>query len=213
MSELSNVNIKDYRKMTPLMYAAGENNYTLTKLLIEEGANINDQDDEGLSPIIWACQNILINPLQNLKIIKLLLEHGADPTLQEHHGNTVLHYAIEYDHMTEIIRLLIQYGTSKKNYRSDFLNIRNHEGITPLMVAALKNNLPVCELLINNGAKLACVDYDGYTVLHYCRSTNIKLKNYLKNTYEIHAVKRFSEYLFKKNHSNDIAKILKKFLY
>ena len=78
--------------------------FKLIKLLLEKGANINDQDKYGYTVLIWAC--IMNN---NIEAIKLLIEKGADINIQDKNGYTPLMYACKYNH-TEIIELLLDKG-------------------------------------------------------------------------------------------------------
>src|SRR5690606_41781454 len=60
------------------------------------------------------CLNCSIYPNNNnkgIEFIKILLQHGADPNIQDKKGNTVLYYAcVKYKH--RIIKLLLDYGVN-----------------------------------------------------------------------------------------------------
>ena len=45
--------------------------FKLIKLLIEKGADLNDQDKNGYTPLMWACK------YNHTEIIELLLDKGA----------------------------------------------------------------------------------------------------------------------------------------
>jgi hypothetical protein len=57
--------------MTPLLYAAGWNNFELVKMLLEKGAAVNAKDKNGRTALSIARTN------ENNQISDLLLEHGA----------------------------------------------------------------------------------------------------------------------------------------
>ena len=58
-----------------------------------------------------------------LEIVELLLEHGANPNVQDNDGRTPLHYAVENCHV-DVARVLLDHGADP--------TIRDNEGMTPL---------------------------------------------------------------------------------
>ena len=74
-------------RFTPLHYACLNGNYKITKLLLENKANVNAQNKLLKTPLHLAAQ---FDPDQfdeseqveeGLKIVKLLLEYNADPNI------------------------------------------------------------------------------------------------------------------------------------
>jgi ankyrin repeat protein len=59
---------------TPLLFACRQGNAQMAKLLIENDANVSDKDFLGFSCFMWAAYG-----RRAVEIVKLLLEHGADP--------------------------------------------------------------------------------------------------------------------------------------
>lgn len=76
--------------MTPLIIASAWGHYDLVKFLLDEGAKILQKDKFGRSSLVMAARN------GNLKILSLLLKHGADYNLGDSSKNTPLHYAAAY---------------------------------------------------------------------------------------------------------------------
>ncbi len=76
----------------------------MTKLLIESGADINHTTPTGETPL-WAA--IFSG---NLPVIRILLEHGADPSAQLDDGLTPLQFALEQAMDEEFIQCLADYG-------------------------------------------------------------------------------------------------------
>jgi hypothetical protein len=73
---------------TPLQYTAIYNrNTNIAKRLIEQGANCNDLNIRGSTPLHFAAG------MGNVKMVKLLIEEGADPYFQNKEGQTALDYA------------------------------------------------------------------------------------------------------------------------
>ncbi|MEB3755208.1 ankyrin repeat domain-containing protein [Acinetobacter sp. MD2(2019)] len=78
------VNAQDCYGMTPLHYAVREHNYAAAKLLLEAGADLNLENIDGLN-VLW--QVFVKAPLlEDVAIINLLIEHGADPYKKNKYG-------------------------------------------------------------------------------------------------------------------------------
>jgi ankyrin repeat protein len=59
---------------------------------------INDQNNEGETVLmLWACQG-------NIRMVKKLLEMGADPSLKNRLGNTALDMAAGHDDVIKLLR-------------------------------------------------------------------------------------------------------------
>jgi ankyrin repeat protein len=108
--------------------------------------------ESGATPIVRAAQS------GDVELMKLLLAHGADPTLVTDHGDSALTAAagigwvegVTYEHSAkqnlEAVRMLLDLGLD--------VNWANSDGRTPLMGAALKGRIDVINLLVERGAKL-----------------------------------------------------------
>jgi len=95
-------------------------------------------------------------------LMKLLLEHGADPKIATDFGDTALTVAggigwvegVTYEHSpkenVEAVRMLLDLGLDP--------NAANHDGRTPLMGAAHKGRNEVIQLLVDRGAKIDARD-------------------------------------------------------
>jgi len=156
---------------TPLYYSLYNGYDEMVKLLIENGADVNIQDDYGKTPLQLAVE------YNNDEMVKLLIENGADLNIQNNDtsalsemepgmGNTSLHWAI-YNN-TEMAELLIEMGAQNPN--TD-LNIENKWGETPLKLALEREESEIVQLLIENlinvGADLNIPDKYGTTLLSY----------------------------------------------
>ncbi len=75
--------------LTPLVFAARQNCIECAKILLDAGANVNQQTNYGWSPLLTATQN------RNYKLASLLLERGANPNLKNNGGWSPLYIATD----------------------------------------------------------------------------------------------------------------------
>lgn len=104
------------RGTTPLMIVAskvapasqddktGKNAFKIVKLLLEHGAHIDAQDNDGATALIKSLMS------GNIKTAKLLIKLGADTTIKDKHGFNALFYAAGKGHLP-IVEKLIKRGT------------------------------------------------------------------------------------------------------
>lgn len=76
-------------------------------------------------------------------VIKLHLDNGISPNIQNEDGKTLLHVACD-DGYSGLLDLLLKYGADP--------NIEDNEGDTPLDYATFRNSEEYRQLLIDHGA-------------------------------------------------------------
>ena len=151
---------------TALMHAARDGHTEVVKTLIEIGANINIQNDNGDTALILAARRGLT------EIVKILVENGADMNIKDsRYGRTALIYAAKdsrygrtaliyaaREGRTEVVKLLIDNGAN--------MNIKDSRyGRTALDMAAREGRTEVVKLLIDNGANMNIKGRYGRTAL------------------------------------------------
>jgi ankyrin repeat protein len=72
---------RDDHGFTPLYQAAGEGNVQIVKFLLKSGVDVNHRTQHGTALHV-ACA------YRHLKIVKVLLDHGADPSVCDNEGHT-----------------------------------------------------------------------------------------------------------------------------
>ena len=151
----------------------------IVRTLLERGANPNMQlffapanlagntNTRGSTPLIRAANN------GDLEVVKLLLEHGADATIQMADRQTPIHAVIagrsSEQQALELIRVLHKAGADV-----NVVALINHpqeiRGGTALHYAVRKRQKEVVKLLASLGIDMNATDQDGLTALDYTQS-------------------------------------------
>jgi len=79
------VHLRDSRGQTPLHRAAGAGHLEATELLLHHGADPNAQGPCGEAPL---------HLVDSTALARLLLQHGANPTLEDHDHVTPIDWAL-----------------------------------------------------------------------------------------------------------------------
>jgi ankyrin repeat protein len=152
----------------------------IIKLLIDHAADVNARMhsstetrtvfthqwlyEDGATPFLRAAQS------SDLVLMKMLLEHGADPKLIADDGTTPLMVAsgigwvegVTYewsrDANSDTVKMLLDLGVD--------VNARNAEGRTALMGAAHKGRNEIVQLLVDRGADLNAHDIGSRDTIH-----------------------------------------------
>lgn len=90
----------DETGMTPLHWAAAEDNVGIAKLLLAQKADVDAQDSNGMTPLHLAAQN------NSARVAKLLVTYHADPNIQDKDNHPPIYYADEgnLQEVGEVIR-------------------------------------------------------------------------------------------------------------
>lgn len=125
---------------TLLGLAAKKGHITSIKILLGQGARIDQSNFEDISPLWIAIF------YHRTEVIKLLLERKANPNKAKYNGVTPLWIAAQSGYV-EAIKILLENG-AKINQEE------NNMGLTPLCIAAQNGHVEALKILLNNGAIL-----------------------------------------------------------
>ena len=159
----------------------------MMKLLLDNGADPNIQNNGGFTPLIQACY------LGNIRAVKILIDKGADVNIKTKLGVNAIQKA-SYNGYADIVELLISNGAN--------VNEASNVGKTPLMKAVelggrTKDRMfedvynrykRTIKILIKNGAKLDVSNKYGDKIVDHSVRTGIfdyvcKIaKKHFKNT-------------------------------
>ncbi|GJQ81133.1 hypothetical protein Trydic_g10282, partial [Trypoxylus dichotomus] len=180
----ADVNCRNKYDKTPLCRAIEEKSVDIVEFLLQNGANANYVDIDGLTPLTTVVatrkrdavpipldNNTYVNfPVENaialtsneIQIIKLLLQYGADVNYMNSNGVTPLTHAIKLKDK-DVIRILLQHGAD--------INVKDMRNQTPLCKAIDAKSTEIIELLLLNGAYVNCMDLLYRTPLVYAIAT------------------------------------------
>ena len=151
MERGANVNVRNGLGMTPLYYVCyNHKNFKeemkIARYLIDHGANVNNEDINQLTPLLYATDD----NYNNLELIKLLVEKGADVNHKDRSGLTPLMKAVCHPQYLDIIKYLIEKGAdinTRNIYDESAVNI----AIDYIRFQKRREYLNVLSILLKNG--------------------------------------------------------------
>jgi cytohesin len=173
------------KENTPLHHAVFSGLAENVEALLEQGANPNARNENGMAPLQLASDGEHVEVIRALleagadpnvkdedggtplhaapgkQVAEILLEHGADPNAKNENGGTPLHLASEEtifdDPDAEVVSVLLKEGADPDPIRS---------GDTPLHVVVGTGNAEIVQSLLEAGADLSMENEDGKVPLH-----------------------------------------------
>ena len=140
--------------MSPLHFAALDQDLEMPSLLLECGAAIDCQSKDGCTPLHIACS---LGGTGATAVIKFLLEQGADCFTTSGDGSSCLHMAARWS-SPAIIEVLLDRGID--------VNLKGPDGWRPLQAAIQAGSYENARALVTRGADVHVVDSDGNSCLH-----------------------------------------------
>ncbi|MDX1916637.1 MAG: ankyrin repeat domain-containing protein, partial [Rickettsiaceae bacterium] len=145
-----NIEFRDAKGCTSLMYACCDGYRDVAALLLDRGADLEARSNLGFTPLIHACNN------GHPDVAELLLDRGADLEARDNEGCTPLIHAGRH---TDVAELLLD--------REANLEAPDNIGWTPLIFACANGYRDVAKLLLDRDAALEARDNEGRTPLIY----------------------------------------------
>jgi len=157
LAKATSLSVKDEMIRVALHWAVISNQLEMAKFLLDEGANVDGNDEyAGYTPLMETSM---------LEMVQLLISRGAKINAKNKMNYTPLHKAI-FNYMgadvkendcDKILNLLIEKGAN--------VDAQDNNGITPLMGAVQK--MSPTKILIDKGAKIDIQNNNGETALMY----------------------------------------------
>jgi ankyrin repeat protein len=134
----ANVNARNANNATPLLLAAADKRYEITKYLVEKGADINAKGPMDATPLM-----ISLCGKGSDNLAEYLISKGVDVKAAGNEGFTAVHLAAESGR-ARMVALLIEKGADK--------NAASEDGRTPLHMAAIHGRVEVVKALVEKKA-------------------------------------------------------------
>lgn len=145
-----------YRGRTPLHEACLQGHINVIKILLDNGADIEANDNNEIKPLHYAVY------ARNKDVIITLLNRGANVDCRDNQGNTPLHYVCGFYRFpvpgqVDMAQILVNGGAD--------INAENVYNDTPLHVSARNKKDFMVEYLVNEGADVRVRDDMNLTPL------------------------------------------------
>ena len=155
----ANLNIKALDSTTPLHHCSQVSNERVCEFLLKNGADVNAEDFICRTPMHAAARN------RHANVVEILNKYGGIINVQDKYGYTPLHYAAMYDNDVAV-KSLLECGAN--------FSVRCFVNkLSPLHLAAERDDPDIIDILIAAGADVNCVDRYGATPLHYAACEGI----------------------------------------
>jgi len=174
----ANAQLTNKKGYTALHRAVQSNSVTIVSKLLLAGANINTQDHYAKTALHYAC---------NFKMVKLLVNKGANTHAKDNHGNLASFYIKDQSALTFLASYKPskpkgknQTNTSPNNHKKS--HKKNHESINannkPIskhleLIAMVKNKNQLNDIIkiVDSGASILKNDFTGKNSLYYALSS------------------------------------------
>lgn len=198
------VGIKDYKGRTPLHAAAHSLNIDICKELLKAKADINAQDYQGRTPLLW-CLSQSKQTTQNFnslldQCIRFLIQNGATIQKSDNNQRNIIHYASYY-----ALQNTLQYFIDECNFSIDSEDLLSQTPIFSAISSIVDDfkTETIVEILLNAGANPFQISTNKYLPLHVAilmnqYSTANTIFEYMEKSLSLYPLIKLDE-LFDKN--------------
>ena len=193
----ANINLTDKNKQTVLHQSVINNNLNFTNELLKRKANPNVKDKKELPPLAYA---------KTINMMKLLLQHGANPDIQTPNSRYLLHNCAKTNNLKAVNLLTIYKAnpnvidkdgncpmdlTTNNDIKILLLAAGSNPNFKTYLIDALKNkNSEFADLLLECGANPDKIDEAGNSSVFYINNEN-DLLTLIKNNANLNLYNKY----------------------
>ncbi|XP_067650463.1 ankyrin repeat domain-containing protein 50-like [Haliotis asinina] len=207
VSEYSvDVNRKTKTGQTPLMTVALLGHRDMFDVLVSEGADVYQVDNDDFSILHWACRGGHVDMVKHIvakysadinrkakrgevplmtaaynghsDVVDFLVNKGADVSQLDDNDCNVLHWACRGGHVGMVKHLVSEYTVD--------VNGKAKMGKVPLMTAAYFGDRDVFDVLVSVGANVSQIDDNGDSILRWaCAGGHVNMVKHLVSEYRL----------------------------
>eukprot|EP00300_Choanocystis_sp_HF-7_P011710 c17582_g1_i3.p1 GENE.c17582_g1_i3~~c17582_g1_i3.p1 ORF type:complete len:1068 (-),score=285.05 c17582_g1_i3:954-4079(-) len=156
------VNAADIYGYTALHWACAKDfDQVVMYLLGSHEIDVNHKDADGLTPLLVACT------YGSHKSAIKLLESGANYEERDYDGSNVFHSCCESTNSMPILKALLEKMRADRKDITEFLEMADDDGNTPLHEAANNTRNPHARFFIEAGANVQALGQNDRTPLHF----------------------------------------------
>jgi len=164
------------------------------KLLLDYGTDVAHINFYGRT-MLMACTSPSFAPdSTRLKLAKLLVQHGADPSVADIEDKTALHYAVKFDRqsltvwlcgffddrtLSDAFLFAVQHNNIylAKHFLSRGVDVNFHavNNIQGVVMAACRENVDMLSMLLDRGANVNAAVGTGATALHFAARKRVNV--------------------------------------
>ncbi len=149
--------VNPYR-MTPLRIATKEGYFGMAKLLLENGADVNEENVRGWWEGSSTDAFVGLDVKKCIRFVKLFSKYNVDMDRAEWLGITTLHRMTYKGGLSSCMKSMIEYGANP--------NVKTDTGGSPLHAVTFSGDLDTLDALVHHGgADVDATDNYGHTVL------------------------------------------------
>ena len=137
------------------------NDFLSVKKNIKDGADVNEENENGESVLACALKNRC-----DMDLLMLLIDNGADINDFDDDGVSIFDMSITYNNI-EMVKYMIEQGI-------DVNFTQRRSKFTPLMSAVSYGRVDIVILLLEHGADQYAVDTKGFSAVDFARKMNKK---------------------------------------